>query len=491
MQLLSKYSKSIFPKYWPLIIILIFFSIAYSVLGIVRHNHYQSFGYDLGIDDQIVWQFSNFRLPITSIDDTPFMLSLANHVEIIYAVISPIYWIWDDVRMLIIMQVLVMVTSAIPAFLLAKKYKLKEFLCYAITLSYLTFFGVQNALWFDVHSSVFGSALLMWFIYFIDKEKLRLAWLFFFLTLLSKENFAALLFLVSLTYLFITRKKYHLYFMGVSLVYLIFIFGFYFPNIISGGYKYQTKDGLLSDINPIYLINTPDKRSVFFYSLFTFGFIPLLYPLYLIAYIGNLAIYFIFGRGVPGAQGLFLHYRVDLTPLLVFATILTIDKWKNKLKWLNSTYFAIYIIICACAVQYMLHLPLSYLTKQWFWDQSPEVANINALISYLPPNASVASQDNITPHLSHRRAIFTLWPQQQKFTKNSPCGEKVCDWFSWGGEPEYLIVDTSNEWDIRHFLGDRKGFIRGLKNLEKAGYIKKIKQKGHARLFYVLKSFNK
>jgi len=487
MKLLAKYYKTVSSKYLPLVIILILFSVAYSILSVVRHNHYQSFGYDLGIDDQIVWQFSNFRLPITSIDDTPFMLSLANHVEIIYAIISPIYWVWDDVRMLIIAQVLVMVTSAIPVYLLAQKYKLHKLLCYAITFAYLTFYGVQNALWFDVHSSVFGAALMMWFIYFIDREKLRLAWLFFILTLLSKENFAALLFLVSLTYLFINKNKYHFYFMGVAIAYLIFIFGFYFPHAIVGGYKYQTKDGLLSDINPVYLFNTSDKRDVWLYSFFSFGFIPLLYPVYLIAYVGNLAIYFIFGKGVPGAQGLFLHYRVDLVPLLAFATILTIDKWKKKIKWLNTWYVAIYIILCACFVQYALHLPLSYLSKRWFWYQSPAVNNINTVISYLPPNASVASQDNITPHLSHRRAIFTLWPQHQVFTKNSPCGRKKCYWFSWGGEPQYLIVDTSNDWDIRHFLGDRKEFTLGLKNLEKAGYIKKDKQVGNAILFHVEK----
>jgi uncharacterized membrane protein len=488
MKFLTKYSKAISSKYLPLVIMLIIFSIAYSVLSIVRHNHYQSFGYDLGIDDQIVWQFSNFRLPITSIDDTPFMLSLTNHVELIYAVIAPIYWIWDDVSMLIIVQVLAMVTSAIPVYLLAQKYKLHKLLCYGITYAYLTFYGVQNALWFDVHSSVFGAALMMWFIYFLDREKIKLSWLFFVLTLISKENFAALLFLISLTYLFINRKKYHFYFMGIALAYLIFIFGFYFPHAIVGGYKYQTKDGLLSDFNPIYLINTSDKRDVWIYSLFSFGFIPLFYPLYLISYVGNLVVYFIFGKGVPGAQGLFLHYRVDLVPLLAFATILTIDKWKNKFKLLNSKYMAIYIILCACIVQYALHLPLSYLAKQWFWYQSPAVANINEVISALPTDASVASQDNITPHLSHRREIFTLWPQHQVFTKNSPCGKKICDWFSWGGEPQYLVVDISNDWDIRHFLGDRQDFIQSINNLEKAGYIKIDKQKGNAILFHVVKN---
>ncbi|MBI5620396.1 hypothetical protein HY949_01305 [Candidatus Gottesmanbacteria bacterium] len=33
-------------------------SIAYSALSIIRHNHFQSGGFDLGIYDQTVWQYA-------------------------------------------------------------------------------------------------------------------------------------------------------------------------------------------------------------------------------------------------------------------------------------------------------------------------------------------------------------------------------------------------------------------------------------------------
>jgi uncharacterized membrane protein len=469
---------------WVFCLILVFFFISYTTLSLVRHNHYLSYGYDLGIDDQIVWQYSQFRLPITTIDNTPFSLSLTNHVELIYALAAPAYWFWNSVNSLLILQVLVIVISGIPIYLLARKYKLKSILCYALLISYLSFFGIQNALWFDVHSAPFGAAFLAWFIYFLDIKKWKWAWISFILTIICKENFAAMTFLVSITYYIITRNKYVLIFAGASLLYLLFIFGIYFPHLVAGGYMYQAKGGLLSGMNPWYMFNTPEKMGVYLYSFSSFGFLPLLNPFMLIPFFGNLALYFVFGREVSGAQGLFLHYRVELAPLIAFATILTIQRFK----FLNKTYIAIYLILCALLVQYILHLPLSYLAKSWFWQQPAAVVNINNVLKALPKNASVVSQNNITPHISHRTDVFSLMPQQIAFTKNSPCPKVKCNWFSWGGSPKYLIVDTSKDWDIRHFLANREDYVEGLNNLEKMGYIKKYKQQGNAVLYKVLKN---
>jgi hypothetical protein len=140
-------------------------------------------------------------------------------------------------------------------------------------------------------------------------------------------------------------------------------------------------------------------------------------------------------------------------------------------------------------VQYSLHLPLSYLSKQWFWYESPSVKTINSVITnFIPQNATIVSQNNITPHLSERKSIYTLFPNTKDFIKNSPCGQKTCNWFRWAGEPEYLIIDTSKDWDIRHMLANRGDYINGLKNLEKTGVVKIYKQEGTTILYKVLKN---
>ena len=457
------------------------FATAYSVLSVIRHVNYQSFGYDLGINNQVVWKYSTFQEPITTIDHVPFISKLDVHVEFIYMLLTPFYWIWGTARTLLILEAITVSFSGLAIFLISRKYNLHIWIQFALLFSYLMFYGVQNALWFDLHSVTFGTAFLAWFLYFLLNKKNLLSLVFFFLAITSKENIAAMTFLISVVYFISTRRKTGLYFAFLSSIYLLFIFGVYFPFIVEGGYRFKNPDGLFSQVNPLLMINTPEKRDVYLYTFLSYGFLPILSPLYLVPVVGNLVSYFVLGQSVSTAQGLFLHYRIELAPLMSWATIVTIAKFR----WLNKKYTALYLIFCALFVQYLLHLPLSYLTKSWFWTQPSGVKHIEMIKENIPSNASIVSQNNIIPHISRRDAIFTLWPEKKTFTKDSPCGSELCDWFRWAGNPEYLIVDTSTEWDIRHLLTTREEYIQGLANLEKAGVVTRYKEEGTAVLYKV------
>jgi hypothetical protein len=181
-----------------------------------------------------------------------------------------------------------------------------------------------------------------------------------------------------------------------------------------------------------------------------------------------------------------MHYRVTLGVLLVLPTIITISRWKK----LNTKYTAVYLVLWAMILQYVLHLPLSYLSKQWFWTKPKSVADIQIVLKQLPKDASVVSQNNITPHISHRRQIFTLYPSTKEFKVNSPCEEKICDWFRWSGTPEYLVVDTSLDWDERSFLVNRDRFKKGLTNLTKNGNIIAVTQSHESTIYRIVNQPN-
>ncbi|HVZ11802.1 MAG TPA: DUF2079 domain-containing protein [Patescibacteria group bacterium] len=463
-------------------LIILFFLTSYSVLSIVRHDNYQSYGYDLGINDQTVWRYAHFQLPITTIDPFPDKSKLVEHIELVYALIAPSYWIWESRKMLLFVEVLAICSSAIPVYLLARKKGVSYILSNVLVIVYLMFYGVQQVMWFDTHSSTYAAAFLMWFIYFLEEKKKWWSVLFFFLAITAKENIGLLTFLVAFVFFLKSRRKLYLCFMAASVAYVGFIFLVYFPDIVHMKYLYANSGGILSNLNPLSLFDTDEKRQVIWYSLFSFGFLPLLSPLTLIPALGDLSTYFVIANQLPGAQGLVGQYRVTLTPFLIWGTVRTLSKLRRIDKW----YTAGYLIFCAISVQYVLHEPLSYLTKQWFWTRSPGVANINTMIkNYLPNTASVVSQNNITPHISHRDKIFTLYPEKKSFNKNSVCGQATCDWFRWYDHPQYLIVDTSPEWDARHYLTDREPFLRGLQNIEKAKVVTKYKQIGSTILYKV------
>lgn len=461
------------------------FLILYSLLAIIRHNHFLT-GYDLAIIDQFLWKYSQFKSPITTVHSFYFTSAFEDHIEFIYAFLSPFYWIFNDVRTILFLQVFAICSSGMAVWLLAKERKLPMYLSISLLISYLLFYGIQNALWADVHSLVFAVGFVAWFIFFLEKKS-KWTYLFFFLAITSKEDIAQLTLLISFVYFLLRRDKQTLILMLISIAYLLLVFVVYYPHFTRDGYRYARGSNIFHDPNPLYLIDTKDKRDSFLYSLASYGFLPLLSPLQLIPALGDLAKYFILGRDVvSSAQGLFLHYRSSLAILLIWPTILGLAKYKK----LQHPALAIYILACALFFQYILHLPLSYLTKPWFWKQPQSVSSIESVITSLPKDASVVSQNNITPHITHRDLIFTLWPEMREFKKDSPCGKKSCAWFHWGGKPEYLIVDTSTNWDPRYFLTTRELFIEGINNFEKKGIVKVVKRNQTATLYKIVKTFD-
>jgi len=193
--------------------------------------------------------------------------------------------------------------------------------------------------------------------------------------------------------------------------------------------------------------------------------------------------YFVLGERVTSAQGLFLHYRVTSAILLIWPAILVIGKFKK----LNNKYLALYVLFFAFLVTYLLHSPLTYLSKKWFWTTPTGVKNIEKAIEALPKDAYVVTQTNISPHISNRKLIVTMWGEGKDFEKNSPCGEPKCDWFKWSGDPKFMLVDTAPEWNILHLLANREDFISALSNMEREGVIKKYKQIGTSTIYTVHK----
>lgn len=477
-----KLKKNFLKKHFIPIFIGFAFSICYLLLSLIKHYSFLS-GYDLSIIDQAIWKYSHFLNPISTTHvyyDAPIYY---DHLELILVLLAPLYWVINSVYVLIILQVASVIASGVAVLLLAKKYLIKDVLANTIFATYLAFFGLQFAIWSDVHTLVFAVGFISWFLYFLECKKTKLTYLFLILAIICKEDIAFLTLLISLTYFIKNKTKTSLISGVISLIYLIFVFFVYFPNFVPGGYHFANPHGLLSDINPYYFIDSVDKQKTYLYSLGWFGFLPLLSVVYLIPFIGDLGHYFILGHIAIRTEGIFLHYRSTVGLLLVWPTIIAISRFKK----LNNWKTAVYLIVCALVLQYYLHLPLSYLTKKYFWTIPPEVNNIYEMLKQVPENESVVTQINIGAHLAHRKELYTLFPSLRDFKTDSPCELSTCRWFRVGGNPKYLLIDTGSTWNSLHYLGSRDDFMNGITNLEKHGNIVLLKQNKTTKLYKVLK----
>lgn len=94
------------------------FALYFSAVSIQRHNAHLTHKSDLGQMDQAIWNTSQGRfVQETRGEETTSRLT--DHVEPIYVPVSLVFWLWDDVRALLVLQALAAALGAWPVFHIA------------------------------------------------------------------------------------------------------------------------------------------------------------------------------------------------------------------------------------------------------------------------------------------------------------------------------------------------------------------------------------
>lgn len=95
--------------------VLVFTSLAFG-----EHAGLRTHRSDLGQIDQAVWNSSRGRF-VENTDTGELATRLTDHVEPILALISPILWVWDDGRALLLLQAVALAAGAWPLYHLARR----------------------------------------------------------------------------------------------------------------------------------------------------------------------------------------------------------------------------------------------------------------------------------------------------------------------------------------------------------------------------------
>lgn len=452
--------------------------VLYSALSIVRHNNFQSGAFDLGLYDQSVWQYSRFQAPYNTIKDR---FILGDHLALTLPILAPLLWIWDDVRMLLLFQAFWVSLSSLPAFLLIRKRGYSSFTALCLTFVYSLFYGIQFMIFFDFHPVAIGVGLIPWLLYFLESKRWKLLWISIILLLLTQENMGITLASLGLIYLF--QKQYRKIALG-------FIFGGLAASFIAIlitrslspiGFEYVPQVNLHPMTLIADLFNSEEKRLVWFYSFSWFSFLPLFSPGALLAVLLDLSQYFVTGEAFARMWSPFMHHRAILAPFLLLGTLDAIRLLKRKIK---LEFIALGLVVIALLLQYKFHFALNKLTKPIYWQSEKYMEDNRNLIATIPKDLSIASTQNIVPHLSHRSQIYLIYPREHEI-KGNPCGRKLCWWLDFPVEAEYIVVNLSDRQTLTQLLESPQNFREAVENMEKLGRIKLEKQIGTAYLYKV------
>ncbi len=113
---------------------------------------------------------------------------LAMHVEPIYFLIAPIYWLRQQPETLLILQTVVLALGAWPVFWLARERLESDLAGVAFAAVYLLFPGLEAANLWEFHAVALAAPLLLFAFYYGQAGRWRLFWLFAVLAMMTKEE---------------------------------------------------------------------------------------------------------------------------------------------------------------------------------------------------------------------------------------------------------------------------------------------------------------
>lgn len=451
----------------------------YSTLSILRHMHFQSGGFDLGLYDQAVWKFGHFLDSYNTVKDR---IIFGDHMVLTLPLFGLLYYLWDDVRLLLVMQAGAIVFSAIPIFLIAKRRLGSKIAALCIGVIYSLFYGIQYGVYFDFHPIIIGVAILSWLAYFWESDKKVLFWISFVIALATQENMGIAIFCLS--FLFVFRKKYRLQAIIVAVIALLYSFVSIKISALFSPIGYQYLPQLPKSIPDMFLrlFDSEEKRQVWLYSYANMGFLPLLSPGSVLAVFFDLSQYFVTGPEFSRMWSPFMHHRAILAPFLVLGTIDVLACIKSKR--ISITGISIFLLVVSLGTQYYFHFPLNKLVKADYWKEETWMTDTRAMISSIPQNMSIATQQNLVPHLSHRNDIYLIYPREHNVTE-APCGQTLCWWLDFAGKPEYLVVDTRPDQWLTQILETNENWNAAITNMEKVGRIVLVRQIGFMKMYRI------
>lgn len=173
-----------------LLLLILSYTVVFTWLAFDQHAGMRTHRKDLGNIDAAIWNSSRGDF-LQAVKGDEMSIRLTDHVEPIFVLISPIFWLWDDVRALLLFQVVAVAVGAIPLYALAlEKFNqllsaedrgriwrrepvegLTRPLALALAVAYLLAPPLQAAILTEFHAIPLAVPLILWAFWAVEKQR--------------------------------------------------------------------------------------------------------------------------------------------------------------------------------------------------------------------------------------------------------------------------------------------------------------------------------
>lgn len=125
------------PKFFTITLLILFFAFIFGFISVSKHNHFQTFAWDLAFFDELIWKVSRGIEPRSSFNN---LHVLGDHFQPIIILLAPLYLIKSDVRLLLVAHALIAILSVFPVYLLSQRLLKHQLLSLSISILFLFFY---------------------------------------------------------------------------------------------------------------------------------------------------------------------------------------------------------------------------------------------------------------------------------------------------------------------------------------------------------------
>ncbi|MFW5851999.1 MAG: DUF2079 domain-containing protein, partial [Bacteroidota bacterium] len=425
----------------PKIYILLVFACIFILISLVNHYNFRTYGFDLGIYNNALFDYSRFQINDNPIMHPRFNNVLSDHFSLYHFVFAPFRYIFGSWTLLIF-QIAAILFGALGIQKVVNFLTENHRFSLIAMVHFLSIWGIYSALAFDYHDNVVAAMFVPWLIWYVLQKKYIPIAIWTFIIFVSRENMSlwlAFIYLGLFVWKFKDSEIRIISLLGVlfSVAYFIFVLKFAMPYFADPDRTYaHFKYGALGDspseilenvfLRPKYMFSTLFEshysntnyngiKTELHYIILLSGGIALLYrPQFLIMLI-PIYVQKLFHSDFA-KWGVNNHYSIEFAPILT----LSFFYWISQLHISNRLKTRILIggtIICFAATisimparkskWYNKNAVMFYSAKHY--QRNFDVEKVHEFLDEIPDDAKVSAQNMLVPHLAFRDDIY-LFP---------------------------------------------------------------------------------
>ncbi len=163
--------------------------------------------YDFNLFAQMFHSMSETLKPVTTLERNMPLSHFKVHISPIYYLMLPFYAVTKDPGVLQILQAVIVASGVFPVVMMCRRFALKGTVTVAVSLLFMVFPAFILSSFYDLHENCFLVPLILWLLYFNEKDSFIMTLLFAILILMVKEDASIYLWTISLFIMLENKKR--------------------------------------------------------------------------------------------------------------------------------------------------------------------------------------------------------------------------------------------------------------------------------------------